>query len=112
MTSTFLAPIKASLLVALTIMMVGCAANRSVVDVQVPALTSTGGQKVVIMAIDERTFETKPRSADIPSLKGGEISDTSITERAIARKRNGYGKALGDVLLPSGRTVSQLVGAA
>ncbi|WP_336605487.1 hypothetical protein [Stutzerimonas stutzeri] len=65
---------------------------------------------MVITTIDERTFESKPRSAGIPSLKGGEINDTSITERAFARKRNGFGKALGDVVLPSGRTDSQLVG--
>ena len=112
MNSAFLAPIKTALLVVLAVSMVGCVTNRSVLDVPVPALASTIGQKVVITTIDERTFESKPRSADIPSLKGGEIDDTSITERAYARKRNGYGKAMGDVLLPSGRTVSQLVGSA
>lgn len=112
MNSALMASIKTSLLVVLATTMVGCVTNRSVVDVSVPALTGATGQKVVITTLDERTFESKPRSADIPSLKGGEINDTSITERAFARKRNGYGKALGDVVLPSGRTVSQLVGSA
>ena len=112
MKSAFLASLKTSLLVVLAASMVGCVTNRSVVDVSVPVLTGTTGQKVVITTLDERTFEAKPRSADIPSLKGGEINDTSITERAYARKRNGYGKALGDVVLPSGRTVSHLVGTA
>ncbi|AHL76266.1 flagellar biosynthesis protein [Stutzerimonas stutzeri] len=112
MNSAFLASLKTSLLVVLAVSMVGCVTNRSVVDVSVPVLNGTTGQRVVITTIDERTFEAKPRSADIPSLKGGEINDTSITERAFARKRNGYGKALGDVVLPSGHTVSQLVGAA
>jgi hypothetical protein len=112
MNSAFMAFIKTSLLVVLVTTMAGCVTNRSVVDVSVPVLTGTTGQKVVITTLDERTFEAKPRSADIPSLKGGEITDTSITERAYARKRNGYGKALGDVVLPSGRTVSQLVGSA
>lgn len=112
MNSAFLAPLKISLLVMLAVSMVGCVTGRSVIDVPVPALTSTIGQKVVITAIDERAFESKPRSADIPSLKGGEITDTSITERAFARKRNSYGKAMGDVVLPSGRTVSQLVSSA
>lgn len=112
MNSAFLTSIKTSLLAVLAVAMVGCVTNRSVVDVSVPVLTGTAGQKVVITTLDERTFETKPRSADIPSLKGGEINATSITERAYARKRNGYGKALGDVVLPSGRTVSQLVGSA
>jgi hypothetical protein len=27
----------------------------------------------------------------------------------VARKRNGWGKVLGDILLPEGRTVSDLV---
>jgi len=68
------------------------------------------GQQIYINALDERVFEIKPRSADIPSLKNDEVNDTSVTERAIGRKRNGFGKGLGDVVLPSGRTVSQLVG--
>ena len=59
--------------------------------------------------MDERNFQIKPRSADIPSLKNDEITDKSITERAIARKRGDFGKAYGDVLLPSGRTVSGVV---
>lgn len=64
-----------------------------------------------ISAVDERVFQIDPRSADIPSLKNDEeVNDASITQRAIGRKRNGFGKGLGDVVLPSGRTVSQLVG--
>ncbi|WP_417778891.1 flagellar biosynthesis protein [Stutzerimonas xanthomarina] len=112
MNTAFLTSLRTSALVVLTVTLMGCVTSRSVVDVSVPALTATAGQKVAITTIDERTFESKPRSADIPSLKGGEINDMSITERAYARKRNGYGKALGDVVLPSGRSVSQLVGTA
>ncbi len=49
---------------------------------------------------DDRKFQDKPASADIPSLKG-EQSNATVEEkaRAVARKRNGYGKALGDILL-------------
>ncbi|HSX90874.1 MAG TPA: flagellar biosynthesis protein [Pseudomonas sp.] len=93
---------------------VGCATNRSEIDVKVPQLDQaniapSNGKKVYITAVDERVFEINPRKADIPSLKNDEITVRSITERAVARKRNGYGKGLGDVLLPSGRTVSTLV---
>ena len=45
----------------------------------------------------------------MPSLKGGEVGNSAITERAIARKRNGFGQALGDILLPEGETVAGLV---
>ncbi|WP_350575164.1 flagellar biosynthesis protein [Pseudomonas sp. HY2-MNA-CIBAN-0224] len=64
---------------------------------------------MAIITVDERNFQIKPRSADIPSLKNDEITDKSITERAIARKRDGFGKAYGDVLLPPGLTVSGVV---
>ncbi|WP_423143232.1 hypothetical protein [Pseudomonas chlororaphis] len=88
------------LLVATTLF--GCATSRSVVGIDGPEVASGNGQKVVINVLDERRFEADPRSADIPSLKNGEIDDKAITERAIARKRNSYGMGLGDVLLPEG----------
>lgn len=101
--------------IAALTMLAGCATSRSEVDVNVAALSAnqavapSNGKKVLISTVDERVFQIDPRSPDTPSLKNDEVTDKSITERAIARKRNGYGKGLGDVLLPSGRTVSQLV---
>lgn len=93
---------------------VGCATSRSEIDIGVPVaqagqVASSNGKRVSITAVDERKFELKPKEADIPSLKNGEINDSSITQRAVARKRNGYGMGLGDVLLPSGRKVSELI---
>ncbi|WP_397444433.1 hypothetical protein [Pseudomonas chlororaphis] len=73
----------------------GCATSRSVVDIDGSEVASGNGQKGVINVLDERRFEADPRSADIPSLKNGEINDKAITERAIARKRSGYGMGLG-----------------
>lgn len=99
-------------------LLAGCATGRSEVDVNAvqaspgQVTAASNGKKVLIRATDERTFEIDPRSADIPSLKDDEINDRSVTERAIGRKRGGFGKAFGDVVLPSGRTVSQLVGEA
>ena len=58
---------------------------------------------------DLREFQINPRQADIPSLKNNEINDPSITSRAIARKRNSFGKAMGDILLPEDQTVMDLV---
>lgn len=107
--------IRIALGMAAILLLAGCATSRSEVDVintqpssaQVGAVSN--GKKVIIRSIDERDSQIKPRSADIPSLKNDEITDTSITERAIARKRGAFGKAYGDVLLPSGRTVSGVV---
>lgn len=88
----------------------GCATSRGILDVK----SDTGvnpltGQAVKITSVvDNRIFELNPSTASIPSLKGGEINDKTISSRAIARKRNSYGKALGDILLPEGRTVAML----
>lgn len=97
-------------LIVLTALLSGCATNRGIIDVRVPVPNNQpGGTALKITNVtDSRVFELKPSEASIPSLKNGEIDDKAITSRAIARKRNGYGKALGDILLPEGRTVEML----
>ena len=106
--------VRRILAVAALVLLAGCATNRAEVDVLPPGKTQTpapsNGKKVYISAVDDRVFQIKPTSFDMPSLKYDEIDDKSITERAIARKRNNYNMAIGDVLLPKGRTVSELVG--
>ncbi|MGP4955327.1 flagellar biosynthesis protein [Pseudomonas helleri] len=107
--------IRIGLGVAAIVFLAGCVTSRSEVDISgahpshALGVSVSNGKKVAIIAADERDFQIKPRSADIPSLKNDEITDKSITERAIARKRDGFGKAYGDVLLPSGLTVSGVV---
>lgn len=95
------------------LLLAGCATNRAEVDILPPGNSQTpapsNGKKVYISAVDDRVFQIKPSRFDIPSLKYDEIDDKSITERAIGRKRNNYNMPIGDVLLPKGRTVSELV---
>ena len=106
--------VRKILAVAALVLLAGCATNRAEVDVLRPGDTQTpapsNGKKVYISAVDDRVFQIKPSSSDIPSLKYDEIDEKSITELAIARKRNNFNMAIGDVLLPEGRTVSELVG--
>lgn len=92
----------------------GCATSRGILDVQVPASSnpSQGNAYKIVAVRDVRVFELKPGVPSTPSLKNAEIDDLAITSRAIARKRNGYGKALGDILLPEAGTVQELTGAA
>jgi hypothetical protein len=92
----------------------GCATSRGTLDYTPRASTNPGqGATLRIATVqDSRRFELRPSDPSIPSLKNGEIEDRSITSRAIARKRNGYGKALGDILLPEGRSVAEIVRAA
>jgi hypothetical protein len=94
--------------------LVGCATSRGIVAA--PVLSSAnpaGGPAVKLVRVtDVRKFEIAPREPSTPSLQGGEIHDPAITARAIARKRNGYGKALGDILLEPGASAADLAASA
>lgn len=106
--------LKLVTLASLVLLTTGCASNRSVLDVNVDSgANPTGGEAVYFVKIsDSRAFEQTPKDPSTPSLKGGDIGNVEITSRAIARKRGSYGNAWGDVVLPEGRTVSELVGSA
>jgi hypothetical protein len=90
---------------------IGCATTRGELDVAVSLPQDPGGEPAfrVPEVTDRRVFQARPPNPSIPSLKNpDQIRDKAITSRAIARKRNGYGMAMGDILLPEGHTVSQL----
>jgi hypothetical protein len=106
----FLAGLSACVLLAAS----GCATSRGALDfTPAPSENLGEGPPVRIASVvDARSFQVSPRDPSIPSLKNDEIEDHAITSRAIARKRNGYGKAMGDILLPEGRSVAELARAA
>ena len=95
----------------------GCATTRSVITLTSPQATNTPqttakSRTVIIRSVkDERVFEQAPKVPSIPSLGYDDIQ--RVTEdtkaRAVGRKRGGYGKALGDVLLDHGQSVAGLV---
>jgi hypothetical protein len=91
-----------------------CATSRGIVDIRPgTGVAPADGPLVSLAAIeDKRHFEVAPKDPSIPSLKDRRIQDVAITSRAIARKRNTYGQALGDILLPEGRTVQNVIGEA
>ena len=97
-------------IVCLGIIASGCATNRGIVDVNVPEAANPAAASLVKITEvrDRRVFQIDPPVPSMPSLKNDEINDPTITERAIARKRNTYGMGLGDILLPPGRSVDQL----
>ena len=103
--------IKFSLVVLFVSFVTGCATSRSVVDVdKVVVSTPKQGTDVKFSSVtDLRDFQVKPRSADTPSLKHGEIGNEDVTSRAIARKRNGFGMAMGDIVLPENTTVMEVI---
>jgi Uncharacterized lipoprotein len=55
---------------------------------------------------DTRHFENKPSDPSTPSVNG-DVNALSTEERSrfIGRQRNGFGHAMGDIVLPDGKTV-------
>jgi len=103
-------------LLAVSTVLAGCATSRSEIALASPTAAGpkapSNGRTVVIRHIkDERVFEQAPGEPSTPSLGLGGVAQATdaVKARAIARKRNGYGQALGDVVLPEGRTVVGLV---
>jgi hypothetical protein len=108
---------KTKLIIAATIisslLISGCATSRSTLDIPITSATETSelnGKEIYINSVsDNRVFEVKPSTPNIPSLDPDEAQGDQIKLRAIARKRNGYGMGLGDILLPEGKTVESLI---
>jgi len=99
-------------LISLLLFVTGCLDSRSVVPVDVVEFVGkpTAGIDVKIVSVEDiREFQVRPRIPEIPSLPEDEVNNESIKARAIGRKRNGYGRAMGDVLLPEGQTVASVV---
>ena len=93
----------------------GCAISRSVLDIPSPnteKISQSHGKEVYINStVDKRIFETAPSSPNTPSLDPNADQSDTVKRRAVGRKRNTFGKALGDILLKEGQTVETLTSA-
>lgn len=106
----------ATVLLLASAVLAGCATSRSEVKLAQPeaqpTAQSTKARAVVIRSVrDERQFAEKPSDPSTPSLGSGGAAQASddVKARAIGRKRNTWGQALGDVLLEGGQTVTGVV---
>lgn len=106
----------AVVLAMLGLALTGCATSRSELKLSAPkAVTpvaaTTKGAVFIRNITDQRQFEQAPSDPSVPSLgfEGATNADTTLKARAIGRKRNTYGKAMGDVLLDDGQTVTQVM---
>jgi len=88
----------------------GCVTRSEVVAPKVEtAVNPAQGVPVRLVKVeDTRNFRVNPASPSAPSLIDDKLNDEAIRLRAIARKRDGQGMALGDILVPKGQTVSTL----
>ncbi|BCK86296.1 hypothetical protein MIZ01_0050 [Sideroxyarcus emersonii] len=102
-------------LLASAVLVTGCATSRSEVklgDSGTATYAVTKSKVVLIGSVtDERVFEQDPNEPGTPSLggEGATLASADTKARAIGRKRGGFGKALGDVLLENGQTVAGVV---
>lgn len=97
----------------LLLLLGGCATNRTYISLAVPqAGTRVTGDKVVVIdtVADQREFQADPDDPSTPSLKKGTdyALDANGRKSAIARKRNGYGHAIGDIQLQPPQTVETI----
>ena len=109
-------PIKPRLFGAMAMLLAlaslqGCAIGRSEISLAGPAAprNATAGRPLFIHSfVDEREFEQSPPDASTPSLGQGGVAAANMETRwrAVARKRGGFGKAMGDVLLAPGHTAA------
>jgi len=107
--------VNAAIVVA-CVALAGCATSRSEIKLgspETPASAAVSPSRVaVIRSIrDERVFEQAPRDPSTPSLGfgGADNATADLRARAIGRKRNTFGKALGDVLLEDNQTVEGVI---
>lgn len=103
-----------ALAILLPLLLNACATNRGIVNLNVPKPIQAkyNGETIFIKSVvDKRVFEEKPSSPDVPSLGfgGSQQASAELKKRAIARKRNGFGKAMGDILLKDGETVESVI---
>jgi uncharacterized lipoprotein YajG len=114
MKTQYRSPLRMLMLLPM-VLLAACATNRSQISLTVPphaATASVGDERlaVIITVADQRMFEERPRDPSIPSLKRGDrhALDSEGRKAAVGRKRNSYGKALGDIVLRPPQTVETI----
>ncbi|MDR2875251.1 MAG: hypothetical protein LBV44_04920 [Methylobacillus sp.] len=108
--------IKLLFLMITLMLLAGCAVGQSVIDIapdvsktSQPAPSSDGKSVYINSVNDKRVFEVDPPIPETPSLDPSEASSDSIKQRAIGRKRGGFGKAFGNILLKEDESITGLM---
>lgn len=99
-------------LTSVPLLLSGCAWTTSELAIDTSHLSARNQEfnhnktAIVRSVTDARTFDPNTPDASQPSL---DVNDSEEKNKAIGRKRNGYGKALGAFVLAKDQTVSGLV---
>lgn len=104
--------LKVMFLLTAIFMFTGCVSSRGLqISVPQETIAKPNGMQVYIRSIqDNREFQVRPSSPDIPSFGSKkDIGDPMTKCRAIGRQRNGYGKAMRNVFLDENQKVEAVV---
>lgn len=107
--------IKGLLLTVAIFSFTGCI-SRGGLKISVPeeSMAKSNGMQIYIRSIqDNREFQVRPKSPNIPSfgLKS-DIGNPAVKCRVVGRQRNGYGKAMRNVFLDENQKIEEVVYAA
>lgn len=99
-----------ALLASSLLLLTGCATNTSELTLDTSSVSNAANPQsqttvYVRSSADKRHFEEAPRTPDIPSVM---CETAEEQDHAIGRKRNGFGKALGKLILPPEQSVTGL----
>ncbi|MGN1281313.1 MAG: hypothetical protein ACI4UM_05360 [Succinivibrio sp.] len=103
-----------SVLSAACFILTGCATSRGTLDLTAALsdkVQSADSVKSVFIDkyTDNRVFATNASSPDKPTYDPSKGLDDETRAKIIARKRNGYGMAMGDIVLANGLTTEKLI---
>ena len=109
---TFQAVKQVLMILTIGLGLAACATNRSVIPISAPVgeqPKSTSFAKITEVR-DLRPFSINPSDPSQPSIgNDADIQNAAVTSRAVARKRNSFGMAMGDVMLAENASVAGLV---
>lgn len=96
------------LLSAVALLLPSCVLGRRTINPEIPTAPHAASKGTVTIGTvqDVRAFENKPAQPSTPSVDGDHTTLSSDEKsRMVGRQRNGYGKAMGDIALPSSSSV-------
>jgi uncharacterized lipoprotein YajG len=100
-----------ALIIAAIALQAGCVTGRRSFPLAIPTNDNpaqTRGKVYIAAVTDDRTFQNKPSDPSTPSIDG-DVTKLSAQQKdqMIGRQRNGFGKAMGDIALPAGESVTE-----
>jgi hypothetical protein len=103
-------PVIAAISIAI-VLQTGCVVGRRSFELPIQSHdipTPTHGKVYIAAVTDDREFQNKPSDPSVPSIDGDVTKlSAEAKDQMIGRQRNTWGKAMGDIALPAGDTVTK-----